>query len=96
MDAKQYLRDILSYYLYKLDNNLCTMEEIRSVSDAIQENLEVNGTVKDFAKFYDQPEVNVRVAINRKLLAKPKRVVMYPFQKFAKVVSDSWRKKNKE
>ena len=96
MDAKGYLLDILAFWKYKVDNNLCTMEEIESVSKALQENLETNGTVKDFAEFYGQPEVNVRVAINRKLLAKPKRVVMYPFHKFAKVVSDKWRKNKKE
>lgn len=96
MDAKQYLHDMLSFLQYKLDNNLCTMEEIESVSKTLQENLQVSGTIKDFAKFYNQPEVNVRVAIHNKLLDKPKRVVLYPFQKFAKVVSDKWRNNKKE
>ena len=93
MDAKRYLHDMLSFLQYKLDNNLCTMEEIESVSKTLQENLQVSGTIKDFAKFYNKPEVNVRVAIHNKLLDKPKRVVLYPFQKFAKVVSEKWRNK---
>ena len=96
MDAKRYLHDMLSFLQYKLDNNLCTMEEIESVSKTLQENLQVSGTIKDFAKFYNKPEVNVRVAIHNKLLDKPKRVVLYPFQKFAKVVSDKWRNNKKE
>lgn len=96
MDAKRYLHDMLSFFQYKLDNNLCTMEEIESVSKTLQENLQVSGTIKDFAKFYNKPEVNVRVAIHNKLLDKPKRVVLYPFQKFAKVVSEKWRDNKKE
>jgi len=93
MDAKRYLHDMLSFLQYKLDNNLCTMEEIESVSKTLQENLQVSGTIKDFAKFYNKPEVNVRVAIHDKLADKPKRVVLYPFHKFAKVVPDKWRDK---
>ena len=96
MDAKGYLHDMLAFYMYKLDNNLCTIPEIESVSRALQENLEVSGTIKDFAKFYNKPEVNVRVAIHDKLADKPKRVVLYPFHKFAKVVSDKWRNNKKE
>lgn len=96
MDAKQYLHDILAFWMYKLDNNMTTMEEIETVTRAMQENMQISGTIKDFAKFYNKPEVNVRVAIHNKLLDKPKRVVLYPFQKFAKVVSEKWRDNKKE
>lgn len=93
MDAKRILAEILDFYKYKVDNNLCTPEEIESASRVLQENMEMYGTISDFARFYGVPEVNVRVAINSKLSAKPKRKVLYPFHKFLKIVPARWRKK---
>ena len=94
MGAKEVLSEILSYYKYKVDNGLCTMEEMESAKKALEESMEIYGTIEDFAKFYDKTPVNVRVAINRKMIAKPKRKVLYPFHEFLKVVSDKWRKKS--
>ena len=93
LNPKTYLAEILDYYKYKLDNNLCTMEEMNSLAKTIQENMEIQGTISDFAKFYDQPESSVRATISRKLLAKPKRKVYYPFHKFVKIVPEKWRGK---
>lgn len=93
LNPKTYLAEILDYYKYKLDNNLCTMEEMNSLAKTIQENMEIQGTISDFAKFYDQPESSVRATISRKLLAKPKRKVHYPFHKFVKIVPEKWREK---
>lgn len=45
MDAKQYLSEILGYYKYKVDNNLCTMAEINDASKALEANLEVVSTM---------------------------------------------------
>lgn len=92
-ELKNNLSEIIGYIKYKVDNNLCTPEEIESVSRMAMENLELYGTIEDLAKFYDVPEVNVRNAIHRKLVAGPKRVVLYPFHKFSKVVPEKWRKK---
>lgn len=96
MDGKNILSEMLSFYKYKVDNNLCTPEEIESASRALQENMEMYGTIKDFAKFYDTTESHVRATIARKLLAKPKRVVLYPFHKFLKIVPKKMRERNKE
>lgn len=93
MDGKSILSEILSFYKYKVDNNLCTPEEIESASKALQENMEMYGSIQDFARFYGVSEVNVRAAINRKLIAKPVRRVLYPFHKFRKIVPEKWRKK---
>ena len=93
MDAKQILSEILGYYKYKVDNNLCTMAEMESAQKALTENMEIYGTIDDFAKFYDTSPVNVRATISRKLLAKPIRRVFYPFHKFLKIVPTKWRKK---
>lgn len=93
MDAKQYLIEILDYYKYKLTNGKCTMDEIKSVTDAIMENTELDGTISDFAKFYGVPETSVRSNICRKMFDKPKRKLLYPFHKFARIVPDKWHNK---
>ena len=93
MNANKLLSEILDYYKYKVENNLCTMEEMNGALHALEENMEINGTIDDFAKFYDVTPGNVRATISRKLIAKPKRKVLYPFHKFAKIIPDNWRKK---
>lgn len=92
LDAKTHLIEILDFYKYKLQNNLCTMDEINSATKVLEENMQMEGTIKDFANFYDVPEVTVRTTIFKKLLSKPKRVVLYPFHKFRQIVPDKWRK----
>ncbi len=96
MDAKDELIGIFEYYIYKLKRNGCTMAEIESATRAIIENMEIDGTISDFAKFYGVPENQIRATISRKLLAKPKRKVLYPFHKFAKVVPERWTKKGRD
>lgn len=93
MDAKEILSEILAYYKYKVDNDLCTMAEIESAKKVLMENMEMYGTIEDLAKFYDVSQTNVRATIARKLIAKPVRKVFYPFHKFLKVVPTRWRKK---
>ena len=93
MDAKQILSEMLAYYKYKVDNDLCTMAEIESAQKALTENMEIYGTIDDLAKFYGTSPGNVRATISRKLIAKPIRRVFYPFHKFLKIVPAKWRKK---
>ena len=93
MDAKQILSEMLAYYKYKVDNDLCTMAEIDSAQKALMENMQVYGTIDDFANFYGVSPGNVRATISRKLLAKPIRRVFYPFHKFLKIIPTKWRKK---
>lgn len=93
MDAKQILSEMLAYYKYKVDNDLCTMAEIESAQKALTENMEIYGTIEDLAKFYGVSPGNVRATISRKLLAKPLRRVFYPFHKFLKIVPSKWRKR---
>lgn len=93
MDAKQILSEMLAYYKYKVDNDLCTMAEIESAQKALTENMQIYGTIDDFANFYGVSPGNVRATISRKLLAKPIRRVFYPFHKFLKIVPTKWRKK---
>lgn len=93
MDASKILSEILGYYKYKVDNNLCTMDEMNDALKALENNMEIHGTIDDFANFYDVSPTNIRATISRKLLAKPKRKVLYPFHKFAKIIPDKWRTK---
>ena len=60
---------------------------------ALENNMEIHGTISDFANFYGVSESNVRASIARKLIAKPKRVLLYPFHKFMKIIPEKWRKK---
>ena len=88
---KKYLSEILGYIKYKVDNDLCTAEEIESVARMAQANLELYGTIEDLAKFYEVPESKIRNTINRKLIDKPRRRVYYRFQSFLKVAPKKWR-----
>lgn len=90
---KNNLSEILGFIKYKVDNNLCTQEEIESVSRMVQENLEVYGTIEDFAKYFGVPEVNVRNTIHRKVFDRPRRKVYYKFIPFLKAAPDKWKNK---
>lgn len=92
MDAKKLINQTLDFYKYKINNNLCTMEELESVAKVLSENLNVIGTVEDFAKFCNQSEGNVRHVINRRVIDKPKRRVYYRFLPFIKNVPTKWVK----
>lgn len=96
MDAKKELLEIIGFYKYKIENNLCTPEEIESTSKLLQENLDIYGTAEDFANFFGVSETQIRSAINRKLIDKPKRRVYYRFISFLKVAPRSWREKRKD
>lgn len=92
MDAKQQLKELFRFGIYKLDNNLCTPEEIKSWSDSFESNLEMDASIKELSDFFGVSEQSIRTTINRKLIAKPKRKVLYPFLSFLKVAPEKWRK----
>lgn len=92
IDAKEYLIEILEYYVYRLKTGGCTMDEVNSATEALENNMRINGAISDFAKFYGKPETTVRTTIFKKLFSKPKRAVLYPFHEFIKIVPDKWRK----
>ena len=94
--GKRLLLEFLDFLRYKVDNDLMTMEEIESASRMLQENMKAYGTIKDFAGFYNTSESHIRATIARKLLAKPKRVVLYPFHKFMEIVPKNLREKSNE
>ena len=95
MDAKNEILEVLEFWKYKVANNLCTPEEMESLSKMLQENMDMYGTVEDFAKFFDVSETQIRTTINRKMIDKPKRRVYYRFMSFLKIIPKSWRDKRK-
>jgi len=92
IDPTTYLVEILDYYKRKLLNGGCTLEEVKSVTKAMVENMEIDGTIRDFAEFYGVPETTIRTNIFKKLFDKPKRRVLYPFHKFSRIVPPKWHK----
>lgn len=93
MNSTELLIEILEFYIFKLKAGKCTQQEAESATKTIVSNMEIEGTISDFAKFYGVSESNVRAVIARKLFAKPKRVLLYPFHKFMQIIPESWRKK---
>ena len=94
MDAKQYLSEILGYYKYKVDNNLCTMAEINDASKVLEANLDVYGTIGDIADYFGKSKDAVNGIIKRNVAEKPKRnIVLYRFKAFLKRAPTNWRTK---
>ena len=94
MQGDKLLSEILGFYKYKVDNNLCTPEEIKNAEKVLLENMEVYGTIDDFSTFYGKSKDAVNSVIKRRMPVKPKRnVVLYPFHIFQKLIPEKWRKK---
>ena len=92
IDLKEEMRTILRFYEQRLDS--CTMAELKSAVKMFTNNMELDGTIDDFAEFYGKSRDAVYGVIKRKLVAKPKRnVVLYPFHAFRKIAPKSWGRK---
>lgn len=69
------------------------MAEMESALKALEDNMEIDGTIADFADFYGKSKDAVNGVIKRNLIEKPKRnIVLYPFHAFRKIIPPSWRK----
>lgn len=92
--CKRIIVEVLDYLKYKVLNDDCTPEELRSISNTIGENLDINCTAKDLAEYYGQSQSNVRNVLNRNFMPKPKRKTYYSFSHFIKFIPKSWRRAN--
>lgn len=91
MKGDEYLKEILRFYLFKLDAGGCGMQEVDSLTKLLEQNMQLSGTKEEFARFYGKSKDAVSSVINRKMSVKPKRnKVLYPFHLFAKLVPPSW------
>jgi hypothetical protein len=95
MKQKQMLIDICRMFIYQLENDKCTAEELRSISDSCAENLDIDVTAETIANYYGQSESNVRNVISRNYTKnKPKRKVYYNFAWVSKIVPNTWHHTN--
>lgn len=93
MESKDIINSVLDFLKFKVNNDTCTPEELRNISDILTKELDSIGTIEEIAKFFDVSEVNLRAMISRKVSSKPKRRVYYKFIDILKNVPDSWLKK---
>jgi len=96
MTSQELLSEMLGFYKYKVDNNLCMPEELEAGVKLLAGDMNTMGSIKDMAHYFGTSEENVRHVINRKVFAKPRRIVLYPFLAILKAVPAKWLKHNKE
>lgn len=90
--VKRIIIEILDYLKYQVENDKCTLDELRSIHDSLCENLDVDCTTEDLSMIYNQSQSNVRNMLTRNFMPKPKRKVYYNFAKFIKFIPKNWRR----
>lgn len=90
--AKKTINQTLDFLKYKVNSDACTAGDLDAILGMFKENLNIIGTVEDFAKFFNVSEQQVRNTISRRVTDKPKRRVYYRFPKVVKNVPDKWLK----
>ena len=93
---KHTLLNILDFLRYKVDNDQCTPEELRKLSDIATKELNTSATIDELSDFYGQSRSNVSNVISRRPIPKnkkPKRRIYYNFAWFNSIIPDSWKQK---
>lgn len=89
--GKRILLEFVDFLRYKIENDSLTLEEMDSIAKAVESSVVLYGTTEDFARFYHHSKDNVKVVICRKMIEAPKRVMLYSFNKFRRLIPESWR-----
>lgn len=89
--VKDELKTILQFIEYQINEDKCTDDQIESWHKILSDNLKVDATISNISNFYGQSESNVRNVISRRMVEKPKRLVLYNWFKFTKIMPDSWK-----
>ena len=92
---KQLILDVLTMFKYKVQNNECTPEELRCISEDVAQSLTVNGTIEDIANAFGQSKTNVKAVMSRNQFQKdnpPKTKKFYNIINFSKIIPPSWRR----
>lgn len=89
---KRTLLEIIDFVRYKVENDKCTMEELRSVCNTLENNLEIDCTTHDLVERYGQTYTNVQTALHRGFIPKAKYRHLYNFTKFAKFIPKTWKR----
>lgn len=96
MDSKEIVNEVLDFLKYKVNNDTCTPDEIRNLSNILTKELGTIGTIEEMAEFFGVSESNLRAMISRKVTDKPKRRVYYKFMSILKNVPDKWLNNRKK
>ena len=92
---KNLILDVLTIFKYKVQNNECTPEELKNISENVVTNLAVNATIEDIANAFGQSKTNVKAVMSRNQFQKdnpPKTKKFYNIINFSKIILSSWRR----
>lgn len=94
MTGKQIVKELLQIALYKVDNDECSEDDLKSIAKLLMKELHVTASVDTIAKIYGQSPNNVSNVISRNILPKGarKNVVLYDFNWFQRIIPSRWRK----
>lgn len=88
--GKQIILEFIDYIRYKVENDVLTLEEAESIAKTLGCGLNLMGTADDLARFYGKTKTNVTTVIDRKMLSRPRRLVLHSFNEFRKAIPNSW------
>ena len=88
--AKEIILEFLDYIRFKVEHDSLTVDEADSIAKTIQGEMRLVGTADDFSKFYGKSKTNVTTVIDRKMLSKPRRLVLHSFNEFRNAVPSGW------
>lgn len=92
---KQTLLNIIDFLRYQIENDQCTLAEMKSIHNLIVNNLDIDASTKEIADFYGESESNVRNVVSRHYSKdkKAKRKVYYNFAWVSSVIPKNWCKR---
>lgn len=92
---KKTLLNIIDFLRYQIENDQCTLAEMKSIHNLIVNNLDIDASTKEIADFYGESESNVRNVVSRHYSRdkKAKRKVYYNFAWVSSVIPKKWCKK---
>lgn len=88
--GKEIILEFLDFLRYKIENESLTFDEAESIARTLEDGLNLVGTADDLARFYGKTKTNVTTVIDRKMLSRPKRLVLHSFNEFRRAVPRSW------
>ena len=88
---KKILLEILDFFRYKIENDKCTPEDMRTAFKVLNSGVIVDATTNDLAEFYGQSESNVRNVLARKPIGKIRHENLYNFVEVSKSVPETWK-----
>jgi len=88
--GKKIALEFLDYIRFKIESDSLTLEEAESIARTFESGLNLTGTADDFARFYGKSKTNVTTVIDRRMMPKPRRLVVHSFNAFRKVIPKGW------